>query len=301
MANEVMQLPPNVVSRGLDAAQWNTLCNSIFPGAKVDSVLMYVDYCRARKLDIMKKPAHIVPMRVKQGDNWVWRDVVMPGIYEYRTTAQRTGFYLGHTDPEFGPEIEYAGVRAPEYVRTVFKRWNPIAGMVAEFPVITRFEEVVGMRDNHANDRWSRAPVQMLLKCNEAAGLREAFPDEFGGTMTIEEMSGRVIDVRAAGLTDIEGEAVEVPDVQGAESSEFYNDEPPARGKPATAEPEATPTPGHRSNTATEAQRKMIYAKLKRANIPLERYAAEMGYKVDETPFDEVNGVLKWIEKNASN
>ena len=51
-------LPQNVIARGIDEAQWNTLCNSLFPGAKADSVLMVVDYCKARKLDPLKKPCH---------------------------------------------------------------------------------------------------------------------------------------------------------------------------------------------------------------------------------------------------
>lgn len=290
MANEVATLPPNVVARGIDAPQWNTLCSSIFPGAKVDSVLMYVDYCRARKLDIMKRPAHIVPMKVKQGESWVWRDVVMPGIYEYRTTAQRTGFYLGHSEPEYGPDIEFAGVLAPAWVYCVFKRWNPIAGIIAEFPVKTYFAEVVALtKDKIANDRWYKAPIQMMTKCNEAAGLREAFPDEFGGTQTIEELDGRIVDARALGL------AVNTVSDATQEEETLYGDErewSDPKPNPLVKEPEPEPTA---SNLATEPQRKMIYAKLNRAGISKEEFEKQMGYSVDKTPFDEVNGVLKWI------
>jgi len=194
------QLPEAVVRRGIDEAQWRTLMNSLFPGAKAESVLMVVDYCRARKLDPLKKPCHIVPMKVKQGDDYVWRDVVLPGIYEYRTTAVRTGLYLGHTAPVYGEMREWAGVEAPEWCAMTFKRLGP-NGMVIEFPVTVYFREVCNTKDEWidkkrtgrviANDRWSKAPIQMLTKTCEAAGLREAFPDEFGGEMTAEEMDGR--------------------------------------------------------------------------------------------------------------
>src|SRR5581483_5304775 len=92
------QLPAPVSRRGITEAAWRTAMNSLFPGARPESVIMVFDYCAARKLDPLKKPCHIVPMQVKthEGD-YVWRDVVMPGIYEYRTTATRTGFYLGHS------------------------------------------------------------------------------------------------------------------------------------------------------------------------------------------------------------
>lgn len=197
-------LPAPVAERGIDAAQWNTLCNSLFPGAKQDSVLMVIDYCRARKLDPMKKPCHIVPIQVKQNGALVWRDVVMPGIYEYRTTAQRTGDYLGHAKPEYGPDIQHAGVTAPEWCEFTVYRWNERAAQKIEFPVRVYFREACATKKEKdaggnrtgslvANDRWGKAPFQMLTKCAEAAALREAFPDELGGTSTEDEMIGKAI------------------------------------------------------------------------------------------------------------
>lgn len=192
-----------LAKRGIDEFQWSTLKNSLFPGARPESVLMVIDYCRARKLDPMKKPCHIVPMRVKDqktGD-YDWRDVVMPGIYEYRTTAMRTGNYLGHSKPEYGPIVEEFGVDAPVWCEmTMYRRATN--GDRIEFPVRVYFRESCNtkfdkeLKKDVANDRWSKAPIQMLTKVTEAAGLREAFPDEFGGETTAEEMEGRgdVID-----------------------------------------------------------------------------------------------------------
>lgn len=207
------QLPAPVARRGITEAQWRTLANNLFPGADSMSVLMVWDYCVARQLDPMKKPCHIVPMKVrdsKTGD-YSWRDVVMPGIYEYRTTATRTGLYLGQSDPEFGPEIEHLGVKAPAWCRIVVYRWNEKAQQRAEYPARVKFAEAVATTRNkktseiEVNDRWSRAPEQMLEKCTEAAALRKAFPDELGGTHTAEEMVGQqfepiVVDGQSSGL-----------------------------------------------------------------------------------------------------
>lgn len=192
-------LPEPVAKRGINEAQWRTLCNSLFPGANPQSVLLVVDYCQARKLDPMKKPCHIVPMRVKDArtGNYDWRDVVMPGIYEYRTTAQRTGEYLGHSRPVYGPPLEQFGVTAPEWCEITVYRWNAASGQKVEFPVCVFFKEAAAVTKDKqtgkvvANDRWSKAPIQMLTKCTEAAGLREAFPDELGGEPTAEEMDGQ--------------------------------------------------------------------------------------------------------------
>lgn len=195
------QLPDPVARRGITEAQWRTLANNLFPGADSNSVLMVWDYCVARKLDPLKKPCHIVPMRVKdaKSGDYVWRDVVMPGIYEYRTTATRTGLYLGHAKPEYGPEVEHLGVKAPQFCDFTVYRWNSEAKMRAEFPVRVLFSEVVATSKDkktgelYVNDRWTKAPQQMMTKCAEAAALREAFPDELGGTHTADEMDGQQI------------------------------------------------------------------------------------------------------------
>lgn len=197
------RLPAPVKRRGITEAAWMTAMNNLFPGAKAESVLMVFDYCAARKLDPLKKPCHIVPMQVKSASGYVWRDVVMPGIYEYRTTASRTGLYLGHSIPAYGPTTDYLGVKAPEWCDFTVYRWNPEAKMRAEYPVRAMFSEVAGTSwdkdtgKEYVNKRWTKAPQQMLTKCAEAAALREAFPDELGGTHTEEEMAGQVIESTA--------------------------------------------------------------------------------------------------------
>jgi phage recombination protein Bet len=189
-------LPDAVARRGVSEAQWRTLTTSLYPAAKPESVLMVLDYCAARKLDPLKRPCHIVPMEVKVGNTYEWRDVVLPGIYELRTTAHRTGQYLGHAKAVYGPEEKHAGVMAPTYCEFTVYRWNPAITQRAEFPVCVWFKEVVATkRDGQANQRWAKAPIQMLTKCAEAAALREAFPDELGGLYAEEEIDGqRAID-----------------------------------------------------------------------------------------------------------
>lgn len=239
MSNELTVLPPNVASRGVTVAQWNTLCDSLFPGAKPDSVLMVLDYCKARGLDPLKKPCHIVPMSVKTPDGYKTRDVVMPGIYEYRMTAHKTGLYLGHSEPEYGPKIKVFGVEAPEWCRMTMYRWHEASRSKVEFPAFVYFKEVVATRwdkdakESFANERWFKAPIQMMTKCCEAAGLREAFPDELGGTHTEDEMYGKAIDaVNDTKWLDMP-EKMTRKVVEGEQAQE----EKKRRGKPATREP----------------------------------------------------------------
>lgn len=205
-AVEVVNLPAPVARRGITEAQWRTLMNNLYPGAAPESVVMVWDYCAARKLDPLKKPCHIVPMQVKDAKtgDYNWRDVVMPGIYEYRTTATRTGLYMGHSKPEYGPEIEHLGTKVPEWCAMTIYRWSKEAGQRTEYPVQVFFRECAGTRRDKQqggklvlNQRWATAPIQMMTKVCEAAGLREAFPDELGGEATFEEMEGRIIEHEA--------------------------------------------------------------------------------------------------------
>lgn len=217
--HEESKLPAPVARRGISESQWRTLMN-LFPGARGESVVLAWDYCTARRLDPFKKPCHIVPMNVKDVklDKYVWRDVVMPGIYEYRTTAHRTGEYMGHSVPEYGPVVEYKGVKAPEWCAITVYRWNPKAQQRAEFPVRIEFHEIaVTKRDGNLNDRWSSAPKMQLTKCTEAAALREGFPDELGGTHTVEEMEGRVIDSTAIDVTEEPGRVDPRGDTSGVD------------------------------------------------------------------------------------
>lgn len=210
-------LPAPVARRGITEAQWITARTSLFPGAKPESVVMVFDYCKARQLDPLKKPCHIVPMQVRDHNgDYIWRDVVMPGIYEYRTTANRTGQYMGHSRPEYGPMTDCYGIQVPEWCSLTVYRWNSASGQRVEFPVTVWFSEACATKrdkktsETVLNDRWSKAPRQMLTKCAEAAGLREAFPDELGGEHTAEEMEGQVEPIDVTPRIDPRGDTSSV-------------------------------------------------------------------------------------------
>ena len=186
-----------LADNGIDKAVWSALQSSVYPGANPESILLVYQYCKARDLDPLKKPVHIVPMKVKDSrtGQYDWRDVVMPGIYEYRTTAMRTGEYAGMDDPELGEIIEHKGVKAPEWCRVTVYRL--IDGHRCPFPHQEWFEECVATtKEGEPNSMWKKRPKGQLLKCAEAGALRKAFPEDLGGTMTADEVqTDSMIDV----------------------------------------------------------------------------------------------------------
>ncbi|GLP95322.1 phage recombination protein Bet [Paraferrimonas sedimenticola] len=190
-----------LVSRGLDESGWNALCTSIFPGASHDSILLAVDYCRAREMDIMMKPVHIVPMYIKdaQTNQKGYRDVIMPGVGMYRIQAARSGDYAGADQPQFGPTI------TEEFTD---KQGKPVTVSYPEWACYTVYKLVGGSRvpfsatefwrENYAtmgatncpNAMWQKRPAGQLLKCAESQALRRAWP-EIGQQPTYEEMEGK--------------------------------------------------------------------------------------------------------------
>lgn len=187
---------PLVAKRGIDEPTWLTLKNSLYPGAEDASILMVLDYCKSRSLDPMMKPVHIVPMSVKQGDKYVMRDVVMPGINTYRVMASRSGDMAGITPPVFGNDITrklgtIKDFTYPEWCEVTVSKM--VGNHVVTFTAKEYFEENYAIKkrgDDTPNAMWKKRPKGQLAKCTEAQALRKGWP-EIGQTPTFEEMEGK--------------------------------------------------------------------------------------------------------------
>nr|DAS74443.1 MAG TPA: recombination protein [Caudoviricetes sp.] len=212
-------LPANIqtalTERNIDTAVWTTLQNSVFPGAKDESILLAVDYCKARKLDILKKPCHIVPMSVTDAKtgNKNWRDVIMPGIYEQRITAFRTGQMAGQDEPVFGDTVTFRGIEAPEWCRVTVYRF--INNERCAFSHTEYFSEACATtKEGKPNSMWSKRPRGQLAKCAEAGALRKAFPDELGGVITADEVNEEPINQHGAATSDNGATVIETQSVE---------------------------------------------------------------------------------------
>lgn len=276
-ATSLEQMPVVLREAGVDMQTYFALENA-FPGARPASMLMAYEYCKARKLDILKKPVHIMAMQVKnaQTNQYFWRDVIYPGIAENRITASRTGLHAGTDEPVFGPNVSTSAkvdnesgnvistMTAPEYAKvTVYKMVN---GQRCAYTHIEFFEEAVARTKGSINSMWTKRPHGQLAKCAEAGALRKAFPEELGGEYTAEEMLGHVLvdggdgvlerENGASGIPEpgeIAGEATDVTGQPGTENATQLKPEPtkkaPAKkaskaaSKPAPAAEPATATP----------------------------------------------------------
>lgn len=230
-----LDYPKTAEEYGIDKPLWFALRN-MYPGGQDNSIVMVYEYCKARGLDPLKKPVHIVPMKVKNtAGGYEMRDVIMPGIQELRTTAARTREFAGIDPPKFGPVIEVpvktkgndqerqsAGlIRVPEWCEITVNRL--VAGKKYPFTHIEYFEECVARNGGgEINDMWSKRSRGQMAKCAEAGALRKAFPEELGGEYAAEE---------------IEGQTLDLPELQGLPGAV------PETGASGVPGPEELPTP----------------------------------------------------------
>lgn len=201
---QIVQLPvlPEVArERGMSPAQWNTMRQVFYPAAQSDDIVALVwDYCKARGLDPMLKPFHVVAVWDAKQRKMV--DSIWPSIANYRITAHRTGAYAGMSAPELGPDItldfkdkdgnpvKVSGV--PEWGSITVYRL--VGGEARPFPVKLWWSETYAKGGGTApTPMWIKRPKGQFLKCLESAALRVAFP-EIGPEPTAEEMEGRAIN-----------------------------------------------------------------------------------------------------------
>ena len=209
MANELTTIQarlPMPANASIEPGVWRVLCESIFPSAtSPQSIIMALDYCKARKLDILKKPVHIVPMwSSSQGKNV---ETVCPSITEIQTTASRTKEWAGMDEPNWGKVITktFKGRKRQDQVGeteltlefpescsiTVYRMIN---GQKCAFTEPVYWLEAYGRigKSELPNDGWTKRPRGMIIKVAKAFSLRAAFPEE--GGYVAEEMEGKVLE-----------------------------------------------------------------------------------------------------------
>ena len=175
------------------------LQDSVWIGAKPESIEMALSYCRVNGLDPFLKPIHIVPMWDKSIS--AMRDIAMPGIADYRNKAARSGEYAGISEPEYGPIVttSWCGISVshPEWCKiTIYRIVN---GTPRPFTAREEWLEnyaIKGGKERHQypNEMWMKRPKGQLAKCTESQALRKAFPEFSGGLPTAEEMEGKTTE-----------------------------------------------------------------------------------------------------------
>jgi phage recombination protein Bet len=204
---------------------WKVLTEVTFPTAKTpEAILMALDYCRSRKLDIFKKPVHVVPMWNAALGRSV--ETVWPSIMEIQSIASRTGLWAGMDRPVWGPDKTQTfsgrykdddGQWQESTVQVTFPEWVAVTvyrlvngrrcAFTEEVYWLEAYSTAGGKYSQIPTAMWLKRPKGQLAKCGKAASLRTAFPEECG--YAAEEMAGKSLD-EVNEATVINGQATRI-------------------------------------------------------------------------------------------
>jgi phage recombination protein Bet len=185
----------------MDEGTWRVLTEAIFPNAQDPaSVTLAMQYCKARGMDIMKRPVNIVPVwnaKLKKMVETIW-----VSINETQVTAARTGEWGGMDPPKFGPDAtktfkgrrwdDDANNRKGGFVdaesTVTFPEWCEVTVYRIKNGVRHPFTETVWWVETYGrqsggdlpNYIWQKRPRGQFVKTAKAASLRAAFPEEGG-------------------------------------------------------------------------------------------------------------------------
>lgn len=256
IAPERIPFPMGVTERfGVDRSMWRALVEAVFPMARTpEGIVLALSYCKARRLDPMKKPVHVVPIWDRERRTYV--DTVWPGIGELRITAMRTGQFAGSDPCTFGPDrtTTFSGrvgrgereeqvevtVTYPEWAQITFYRMIRDQRVAVPGPRVYWLETYAAIgRSTVPNEMWQRRPRGQLEKCAEAAALRRAFAEEIGNELTVDEASADMPAAPSVPLVDADTSPAAEPEPVAADEQ---NTTPRRRSRRA-AEPEVPAAP----------------------------------------------------------
>tara|TARA_R110002012_G_scaffold75971_1_gene191841 strand:+ start:16761 stop:17693 length:933 start_codon:yes stop_codon:yes gene_type:complete len=157
--------------KNITPAQVDLIKSQIAVGASDDELKLFLHVADKSSLDPLSRQIYFIKRSGKM--------TIQTGIDGFRAVADRTGQYVGSSDPVF----EDNGNIPAKATVTVNK---VVGGIVGNFTATARWQEYYPGKSQ--GFMWDKMPHTMLGKCAEALALRKAFPAQLSGLYTGDEM-----------------------------------------------------------------------------------------------------------------
>jgi len=163
------------------ADQISLIQKMVCKGASADELKLFLYYCEKTGLDSLTRQIYAVMRKDKDGNRVM---SVQTSIDGFRLIAERTGKYSGQVGPYWcGPEGVWQDVWLVKEPPTAAK----VGILRSDFKEpcwgVARYISYVC-----PTPLWGKLGDTMISKCAESLGLRKAFPLEFSGLYSEEEM-----------------------------------------------------------------------------------------------------------------
>lgn len=165
----------------------NDVRNYICPEASDKDIVMFLNLCQAQKLNPWKKDAYLVGFTGRDG---IFRASIITGKEVFTKRANANKKYQG-----FEAGVTYINARGEVCQRegsAVYKaaKETLVGGWCRVFVEGRKpfYDEVTLEEYSTGKSGWVKMPATMIRKVALVHCLREAFPDDFQGLYTAEEM-----------------------------------------------------------------------------------------------------------------
>jgi phage recombination protein Bet len=223
-----------IVVGNLTRNQVGLIKRTIAKGFTDDELQLFLFQAERKGLDPLSREIY----GFKGGDG---RISIVTGIDGFRARADATGRYMPGREPDFEVDDDGKLVKATAYVQ----RWDAKTGAWIEIAASAWYDE-----QQRNTPVWNKMPRVMLAKCAEAIAFRRAFPADFGGMYTPDELPAntapRYVEAEIVTPAVAHQSPAPVPMVDplanllAQPTPEQVNDElarPPSRPAPPPAEP----------------------------------------------------------------
>lgn len=154
--------------------QVDLIKNTVANGATNDELKLFFFECRRRGVHPLDRLIHFVKRSGKA--------TFQCGIDFMRSQAEASGQYRGQGDVEYGPIVN----GYPEWAKATVRKVDPNTKDIYTTSATVYWEEFYP--GEQLGFMWKKMPRVMLAKVAESQALRKAFPLNFNGLYTFEEM-----------------------------------------------------------------------------------------------------------------
>lgn len=151
-------------------------------------VVMFINLCKAQRLNPFLKEAYLIKYGNQPATIVTGKEVFTKRARRNKDYAgQQAGIIVQKEDGSIEQRIGTLRLDGEEIVGGWAKVY--IKGYEVPTEITVSFDEYVGTKkDGEINSQWSKKPATMIRKVALVQALREAFPEDFQGLYSAEEM-----------------------------------------------------------------------------------------------------------------